>query len=114
MTTHTMTPWGKPRPTARKFDAWIIPTPHGDMIIQTNPGCGEREHEANARHIVKCVNMHDELLEALRACVIPLERLGDFVGNTDKGGVSGLGPFDRCAILLAVRDALAKAERGEA
>jgi hypothetical protein len=48
------------------------------------------------------------LVEALRAAVIPLERLGDFIGNEDKGGASGLGPFDRCAILLQVRDALTK------
>jgi hypothetical protein len=49
------------------------------------------------------------LLEALEATVKPLERLGDFIGNVDKGGASGLGPFDRCAILLRVRDAIEKA-----
>jgi hypothetical protein len=35
-------------------------------------------------------------------------RLGDFVGNVDEGGASGLGSFDRCAILLQARQALAK------
>jgi hypothetical protein len=51
-----------------------------------------------------------ELLAALRRVVIPLERLGDFIGNTDTGGASGLGKFDRCEILLAVRNAIATAE----
>lgn len=27
------------------------------------------ENEANAQHIVKCVNCHDELVEALEACI---------------------------------------------
>lgn len=51
-----------------------------------------------------------EMLDALRQAVKPLERLGDFIGNVDAGGASGLGPFDRCEILLAVRRAIAKAE----
>ena len=42
-------------------------------------------------------------LEALESAVIPLIRLGDFIGNYDQGGASGLGPFDRCAIVLKVR-----------
>lgn len=50
-----------------------------------------------------------ELLEALEATIIPLQRLGDFIGNIDNGGVSGLGSFNRCDILLAVRSAIAKA-----
>jgi hypothetical protein len=49
------------------------------------------------------------LLEALKAAVPALERLGDFVGNVDHGGASGLGTIDRCALLLKVRDAIAKA-----
>jgi hypothetical protein len=45
-------------------------------------------------------------LAALESTVVPLERLGDFIGNEDKGGASGLGPFDRCAILLGVGDTI--------
>lgn len=50
-----------------------------------------------------------ELVAALMATVVPLIRLGDFVGNVDTGGASGLGPFDRCAILGQARAALLKA-----
>jgi len=36
----------------------------------------KQEGEANAAHIVKCVNMHDELVEALRKCGMLLEHGG--------------------------------------
>jgi hypothetical protein len=51
-----------------------------------------------------------EMFEALQATILPLERLGDFVGNVDKGGASGLGEIDRCAILYKVRAAIALAK----
>lgn len=51
-----------------------------------------------------------DMLAALEASVPALVRLGDFVGNVDEGGASGQGRIDRCAILLAVRDAIAKAK----
>ena len=51
-----------------------------------------------------------EMFEALQLTVRPLERLGDFVGNVDKGGASGLGGIDRCAILGKVRAAIALAK----
>jgi hypothetical protein len=51
-----------------------------------------------------------EMFEALQATIIPLQRLGDFVGNIDKGGASGLGEIDRCAILNKVRAAIALAK----
>jgi len=50
------------------------------------------------------------MFEALQLTVRPLERLGDFVGNVDKGGASGLGGIDRCAILGKVRAAIALAK----
>lgn len=50
------------------------------------------------------------LRDALQAAIVPLIRLGDFVGNVDKGGASGLGEFDRCAILLDVRRSVEKAD----
>lgn len=52
----------------------------------------------------------DDLLAALEATLIPLMRLGDFIGNTDSGGASGLGAFDRCAIIGRVRDTIDKAK----
>lgn len=51
-----------------------------------------------------------EMFEALQLTVRPLERLGDFVGNVDKGGASGLEEIDRCAILGKVRAAIALAK----
>ena len=44
---------------------------------------------------------------ALAATLPALIRLGDFVGNVDNGGASGLGHIDRCAIIRQVRAALA-------
>lgn len=51
-----------------------------------------------------------QMLDVLRECLAPMIRLGDFIGNEDKPGKAGIGPFDRCAIIGRVRDALAKAE----
>jgi hypothetical protein len=68
----------------------------------------DAEDRANARLIAAA----PELLAALEAALTPLIRLGDFIGNDDKGGASGLGPFDRCAIISAVRSAIAKAKEG--
>lgn len=58
-------------------------------------------------------NVNKRLLDALRLTVKPLIRLGDFVGNIDKGGASGQGEFDRCAIVLEVRRAIEEAEKQE-
>lgn len=57
------------------------------------------------------VSVNTRLLDALRLTVRPLIRLGDFVGNVDKGGASHLGEFDRCAIVLEVRNAIEVAEK---
>lgn len=43
---------------------------------------------------------------ALRAALPGLIRLGDFVGNVDEGGASGLGRIDRSEIVAAVNVAL--------
>ena len=50
-----------------------------------------------------------DLLAAARAVVPALELLGDFIGNTFDGK-PGIPAFDRCAVILALRDALATAE----
>lgn len=50
-----------------------------------------------------------ELLEAARATLPALMLLGDFIGNEFSGKV-GIPPFDRCAIILALRDSIAKIE----
>lgn len=51
-----------------------------------------------------------ELLAALEAAIPALIRLGDFVGNVDPGGASGMGRIDRCALILQAREAIAKAK----
>lgn len=38
----------------------------GEKVIATMDGSGK--NEANARRIVKCVNMHDELIEFVKKC----------------------------------------------
>jgi hypothetical protein len=83
----------------------------------TCPVCGvkllnEDAADADVEEIVLRFNHHNDLLSALRATVKPLLRLGDFIGNEDAGGPSGLGPFDRCEIVLQVRKALAPFETG--
>ena len=104
MSTHTPGPW-----TIEKY------TGHPHIEIWTNNNRPQRiaymqdhlpEVEADAQLIASA----PELLAALEATLIPLMRLGDFIGNTDSGGASGLGAFDRCAIIGQVRDAIDKAK----
>ena len=58
------------------------------------------------RAAIEVAEERDRLRTALEKCLTPLIRLGDFVGNEDKGGASGLGAFNRCEIILGVRAAL--------
>ena len=44
-----------------------------------------QEQKANAKHIVKCVNMHEELVDALQANLdFALAGIGDFRECMDK------------------------------
>lgn len=55
------------------------------------------------------VAMNDKLIEkdaALQAALPALIRLGDFVGNVDEGGASGMGRIDRCAVIRQVQAAI--------
>lgn len=56
-----------------------------------------------------------DLLTAARAAIPALDLLGDFIGNTFAGKI-GIPAFDRCAVILALKTAIAKAdaEPGEA
>jgi hypothetical protein len=50
-----------------------------------------------------------DLLTAARAVIPVLDLLGDFIGNTFDGKV-GVPAFDRCAVILALKTAIANAE----
>ena len=54
-------------------EARQIPIRHGDeAVCVINYGDPDGRSEANARHIVRCVNNHDALCELLRACAMQL------------------------------------------
>ena len=75
-----------------------------------DPRCSDMDsetHEANARLIAAA----PDLLVALQAVLPALIRLGDFVGNADEGGASGMGRIDRCALILEARAAIARATK---
>lgn len=72
MTTHTATPW-----SYQKVDEqYIIETPDLKEYV------GWAENKKNAQHIVKCVNSHDELVEALKLLLI------NYGGLMNKNGAS--------------------------
>jgi hypothetical protein len=71
---HTKTPWN-----ADPIDATIM-SEDGYYVATTAPNgrcykTGERtkEDKANAAHIVNCVNMHEELVEALEGLLNELQ-----------------------------------------
>src|SRR5690554_395132 len=84
MSEHTPTPWTLGR-TSKRSQAAFIDAMHRDPemghetwqeMIQCNgchdlPDKGIEKAEANARHIIKAVNYHDRLVEALKALTVP-------------------------------------------
>lgn len=119
--THTPGPWfvrNMSDTFAEKFTIEKVTDGLRSVICQLNdtwvcPEHGGTGSDANAAFIVRACNSHAALVEALKATLTPLVRLGDFIGNEDKGGASGLGAFDRCAIIGKVKEALALAEGKE-
>lgn len=85
-------------------DYCLLRDGHWLAALKMNGELGVAEQERYVAQLAAA----PELVAALRATIVPLMRLGDFVGNVDEGGASGLGSFDRCAILLQARQALAK------
>lgn len=79
----------------------------GNEIAKVRQGKDQSQEQALAN--ARLMELAPLLLQALEKTVVPLMRLGDFVGNEDKGGASGLGSFDRCEILGEVRQLLAQA-----
>ena len=74
----TYTPWEFLFQPREDHVAAIQTVVEGDKFPET---ICELNNKANARHIVKCVNMHDELLEALEFAVLIAE--GEIHGNWD-------------------------------
>lgn len=80
---HTPTPW--------KHEGCEITSENGELKIYDEGG----HTEADAAYIVRCVNMHEELVDALRKAELQLDR--DW----------GIG---KSPISKMVREAIAKAE----
>jgi hypothetical protein len=62
---HTPTPWCTEQ---NEYSTIIVKDGVSIGSMFDREVCGNKElpNEANAAHIVKCVNMHDELVEALK------------------------------------------------
>lgn len=70
---------------------WNVLVWDGFHIIGENEeviDCGYSISESNARHIVKCVNLHEELVEALRLADDLIRNSIGVYGFTLKGGES--------------------------
>lgn len=96
MSKHTPTPWESQNNVI--FGDVDNPEHDGDSpYIGKLEGQLEDDNKANAAHIVKCVNVHDELLEALK-------------GLLDELSSEEMDRLENSAILRAVYAAIAKAE----
>lgn len=96
-TKHTPTPWAS--------DDYVIYSLNGEHIAHTdNTMRSPDEDDANAAHIVKCVNMHDELVEVLNlAC----QDLADWIEATEDDDNYQLG--DTRMIIGRIKETLKKA-----
>ena len=81
--------------------------PHHFTVTGQSPGLIADIHTDRDAALVRAA---PDLLAALEAAIPALIRLGDFVGNVDPGGVSGLGQIDRCALIAQARQAISKAK----
>lgn len=70
---HTPTPWTWIEGSPDIFTMWnnkeVVLSTVKHPIWHDDRLCGSAEAAANAAHIVKCVNMHDELVAALETMV---------------------------------------------
>lgn len=68
---HTPTPWKAVdirRPEAGRYgdkEGWDIWHEDGKLVVALSPNAGACG-EADAKHIVQCVNSHDQIVEALK------------------------------------------------
>ncbi|MBV8661481.1 MAG: hypothetical protein JO107_00130 [Hyphomicrobiales bacterium] len=99
MAGHTLTPWRIVKRMAVRGEQYFRIVSGNDSVVARTYGDSVGD-EADASHIVKCVNAHDEMLAALRGIDAALCEGFD----TQKGRMSGR------RALIAVRAAIAKAE----
>lgn len=66
-TTHTPTPW-LVKDLNPNYGGCVLMRDTGHGLSRIDDGSGNFT-VGNAAHIVKCVNLHEELLESLRECV---------------------------------------------
>ncbi len=69
MAEHTPTPWASSKQWLYGPKGYVLPIASGFLEFVTNPGgSGHDEAVANAALIVRAVNSHDALVDALEAC----------------------------------------------
>ena len=73
----------KHTPGPLHIDGDMLRDQHGRPVSQPMMGWGTEMHKANSARLVKCWNMHDELLEALRAVYKDME-LQNVTGGSDE------------------------------
>jgi hypothetical protein len=91
---HTPTPWH----VGSKVPNYIYARDGLDIIAQCDSAneSTRAEENANAAHIVRCVNAHDALIAALEGAIIAMERMND---ASDEGGLLG-HEYDACCAAL--------------
>ena len=104
---HTPTPW-----EACCWDIRDVPSINdrggmsGGLMIATTRDSGHHvDQTANAAHIVRCVNVHDDLVAALRFCVDALQASETCLRSWNQRG----GPLNSEKAIFDARAALAKA-----
>lgn len=96
---HTPTPW---------YQGAIAGT-EGTIFANGDGVIVEDVAEADAAHIVKCVNLHDELVKALELCIINAETAAKYVSESPKDAVT-LKHAPHWPGIEAAREALTKAK----
>ena len=82
----------------------VDPNPLSDSVCQLYVRDGFEEREANAVHIVHCVNSHDDLVKALEDARYKLELY------RDEHSVAYVGGVEYSTLVTQINAALAKAK----
>lgn len=103
MVKHSPTPWVFEDEYVRDCGGDIV----ADVYVQPTADAGE-SMEANAEHIVRCVNLHDELVEAMELVIERGPPLGD--KRLDGHDHVKIYPLFESSEWQALRDTLTKAK----